>query len=103
VNARDLGLDDASRDTEEQAQNIRPIVGHDRFILVTSAYHMPRSMAAFKKVGLKPIPAPTYHLVKEKQMKDPKDFYPSYMGIYKAEKAMHEYLGLLWLKMKNRT
>jgi hypothetical protein len=36
-------------------------------------------------------------------MKDPKDFYPSYMGIYKAEKAMHEYLGLLWLKMRNRT
>jgi uncharacterized SAM-binding protein YcdF (DUF218 family) len=101
VNARDLVLDEASRDTEEQAQNVRPIVGHDRFILVTSAYHMPRSMAAFKKLGLNPIPAPTYHLVNEKQMNDPKNFYPSSMGIFKAENAIHEYLGLLWLKMRN--
>jgi uncharacterized SAM-binding protein YcdF (DUF218 family) len=102
VNARDIVLDDLSRDTEEQAQNIRSIVGHDRFVLVTSAYHMPRSMAIFEKAGLNPIPAPTDHLVKGRQMKSPEDFYPSSMGLFKAEHAMHEYLGLLWLRMGNR-
>ena len=102
VNARDIVLDDLSRDTEEQAQNTRSIVGHDRFVLVTSAYHMPRSMAIFEKAGLNPIPAPTDHLVKERQMKSPEDFYPSSMGLLKAEHAMHEYLGLLWLRIRNR-
>jgi uncharacterized SAM-binding protein YcdF (DUF218 family) len=102
VNARDIVLDDVSRDTEEQAENIRPIVGQDRFILVTSAYHMPRSMAIFNKAGLKPIPAPTNHLVKERHMKAPEDFYPSSMGFLEAERAVHEYLGLLWLRMRNR-
>jgi uncharacterized SAM-binding protein YcdF (DUF218 family) len=103
VNARDIVLDDVSRDTEEQAQNIRSIVGHDYFILVTSACHMPRSMAIFEKAGLKPIPAPTDYLVKERRMKNPEDFYPSSMGLFKAEHAMHEYLGLLWFRMRNRT
>ena len=102
VNARDIVLDDVSRDTEEQAQNIRSIVGHDRFILVTSAYHMPRSMAIFNQAGLKPIPAPTNHLVKERQVMAPEIFYPSSMGFLKAEHAMHEYLGLLWFRMRNR-
>ncbi|MCG6533894.1 MAG: envelope biogenesis factor ElyC [Syntrophales bacterium LBB04] len=100
VNARDIVLDDVSRDTEEQAQNIRSIVGQDRIILVTSAYHMPRSMAIFNKAGLKPIPAPTNHLVKDRQMNAPEDFYPSPMGLLKAEHAMHEYLGLLWFNMR---
>ena len=102
VNTRDIVLDDVSRDTEEQAENIRSIVGRDRFILVTSAYHMPRSMAIFNKAGLKPIPAPTNHLVKERQIKAPEDFYPSSMGLFKAEHAIHEYLGILWFRMRSR-
>ncbi len=100
VNERDMVLDDVSRDTEEQAQNIRPIVGHDPFILVTSACHMPRAMAIFEKAGLKPIPAPTDYLVKERQKKHPEDFFPSSLGLYKSEQAMHEHLGLLWFRMR---
>ena len=102
VNAGDIILEEVSRDTEEQAENMRPIVGQDRFILVTSAYHMPRAMAIFNKEGLKPVPAPTNHLVKDRQMTAPGDFYPSSLGLMKAERAMHEYLGLLWLRVRNR-
>ncbi len=101
VNARDIILEELSRDTEEEAENIRPIVGQDRFILVTSAYHMPRAMAIFNKAGLKPIPAPTNHFIKERQARAPEDFYPSSMGLMKAEHAVHEYLGLLWFRMRN--
>jgi len=101
VNTGDMVLEEVSRDTEEQAENIRPIVGQDRFILVTSAYHMPRAMAIFNKAGLKPIAAPTDYLVKERHMRAADDFYPSAMGLFKAEHAMHEYLGLLWFRMRN--
>jgi uncharacterized SAM-binding protein YcdF (DUF218 family) len=63
---------------------------------------MPRSIAIFNQAGLKPIPAPTNHLVKERQVIAPEDFYPSSMGFLKAEHAMHEYLGLFWFRLRNR-
>ncbi len=100
VNRTDMLLDDLSRDTEEQARNVSRIVGRDPFILVTSACHMPRAMIIFEKAGLKPIPAPTDYLAKKGQQRRPEDFYPSSLGLYKAERAAHEYLGLLWLKMR---
>ena len=34
-------------------------------ILVTSANHMPRAVAAFRKAGMDPIPAPTEYLARD--------------------------------------
>ena len=86
------------KDTQEEARHIKKIIGEKPFILVTSAYHMPRAMLLFTQEGLHPIPAPT-------------DFYPrkkdSFVRIFQAkqlektEKAWHEFLGLLWLKLKS--
>jgi uncharacterized SAM-binding protein YcdF (DUF218 family) len=51
-----LILEDQSRNTYENAINtarlIRPKPG-ERWLLLTSAYHMPRSMGVFRKAGLK--------------------------------------------------
>lgn len=58
VKQEDIILESRSKDTADQAQLIKPIVGNDDFILVTSAVHMPRSMAMFKKLGMHPIPPP---------------------------------------------
>jgi uncharacterized SAM-binding protein YcdF (DUF218 family) len=102
VPSQDITLDNTSRDTEEQAMRIRSIVGDDTIILVTSAYHMPRSVALFKKLAMNPIPAPTNHMVFKKKSIAPDDFYPSVMGLRKAERAIHEYLGLVWSKMRNK-
>jgi uncharacterized SAM-binding protein YcdF (DUF218 family) len=44
--------------TEDQARLITGIVGSAPFALVTSAYHMPRSVLIFRQFGLEPIPAP---------------------------------------------
>lgn len=86
-------------DTEDQAKLIKKIVGKDKFILVTSAYHMPRSIAIFQKQGMQPIPAPAGHRVKNKQTIDPFMFFPDSGGIEKMEVAVHEYLGLVWAKL----
>jgi uncharacterized SAM-binding protein YcdF (DUF218 family) len=51
-------IEEASKDTKDQARLIKPIVGTAPFVLVTSAIHMPRSMALFEKLGMNPIPAP---------------------------------------------
>jgi uncharacterized SAM-binding protein YcdF (DUF218 family) len=102
VNRNDLVLEKISKDTEEQAKFIKNIVGNDRFILVTSASHMPRSVALFKKVGLNPVPAPTNHRVVEGKRMSPGDFFPSTGGLSKAENAIYEYLCMAWSKIRNK-
>jgi uncharacterized SAM-binding protein YcdF (DUF218 family) len=57
-----LILETESRDTRENAVNTADIFkahGWRNGLLVTSAGHMPRALAAFQKVGLNVVPAPT--------------------------------------------
>jgi len=89
----------AGQDTDDQAALIKNIVGNDKFILVTSAYHMPRSMALFQKQGMHPIPAPAGHRVKNNETTNPFMYFPDSDGIKKMEFAVHEYLGLIWAKL----
>lgn len=96
VNPDDLVLETLSKDTEEQARFAKTIVGKEPFILVTSASHMPRSMALFLKEGMKPIAAPTHYRVLERLSRSPADFLPASGGIGKAENAVYEYLCLYW-------
>jgi len=102
VDAKDLVLESESKDTKDQARFIQKIVGDSRFILVTSASHMPRSLALFQKRGMKPIPAPIGHIVKKRQKITPAMFFPSAGRIEKTERAFHEYLGLVWAKFRGQ-
>jgi uncharacterized SAM-binding protein YcdF (DUF218 family) len=94
-----LILEEFSKDTKDQARLIHRIVEDERFVLVTSAFHMPRSMALFQKSGMKPIPAPTDYLVKERQGVNPGVFFPNADSLCKMERVFHEYLGLAWEKL----
>ncbi|MDD5169636.1 MAG: ElyC/SanA/YdcF family protein [Syntrophales bacterium] len=104
IKPQNLVLEPDSRDTEEEAVLIRKIVGADRFILVTTASHMPRSVALFRKTGLDPIPAPTQFLVTETKGTGihPGAFYPNPRDLVKSGLAIHEYLGILWSKMRGK-
>ena len=104
VDNQNLILETVSRDTEEEAKHIQKLVGINPFILATSASHMPRSMALFRKLGMQPIPAPTNYLVIEKQGEsiDPSQFFPGSIKLIKMEIAIHEYLGLVWAKLRGR-
>jgi len=78
-------------------------VGKDKFILVTSAAHMPRAMGLFRKQGMEPIPAPTDYMAGEREgglrlgM-----FFPSAGSLEKAGSAIHEYLGMVWGKLRSQ-
>lgn len=102
VKPEDLILESESRDTIDEARIIKSIVGNDKFILVTSALHMPRSMGMFKKLGMQPIPAPTGYRMKEKQGISPSGFFPSSEELRKAEGVIYEYLGLIWAKLRGQ-
>lgn len=98
----DVVLESISKDTKDEAMLIQKIVGSERFFLVTSAYHMPRSMALFRKQGMNPIPAPTDHWVKERQKIEPGVFFPNARSLRKAEMAFREYLGQVWAKIRGQ-
>ena len=96
VKPQDISLESDSRDTADEAKIIAGMVGREKFILVTSASHMPRSMALFRKRGLQPIPAPADFLGQESQGFDPSRFFPGARPLGQVETALHEYLGLAW-------
>ncbi|HOW99338.1 MAG TPA: ElyC/SanA/YdcF family protein [Deltaproteobacteria bacterium] len=87
--------EDRSRDTGEQAGYIGPLVKGEPFVLVTSAYHMPRAMALFKARGMSPIPAPTGHYAASPDGLDAFDFFPRADRLSLSEIVLHELLGLL--------
>ena len=98
LNQNDIIIHPKPKDTKEEAIKIKEVLKNTKFILVTSAYHMPRAMMIFKSVGLTPIPAPSDFLIKSKDkiLSLPKSYH-----LYKSKKAWHEYIGLLWLKIKS--
>lgn len=96
VNPQDITLERDSRDTEDEAALIAKMLGNQQIILVTSAAHMPRSVALFKRYGLQPIPAPADYHLKEAKSSDPGRFFPGSGSLSQVEIAWHEYLGLAW-------
>jgi uncharacterized SAM-binding protein YcdF (DUF218 family) len=84
------------RDTREEAIAVAKIVKGKPFILVTSAAHMPRSVALFRHLGLHPIPAPTDYL-----SNDHSHFYKfNYRSLERTSSAFHEYMGLVYSKLR---
>ena len=102
VKKEDIILEASSKNTYEEAKIIKDMIGEEKFILVTSASHMPRSMALFKKLGMEPIPAPTNHLVKESPKMPPQGFFPSVDNIKMVEVAFYEYFALIKEKLAGR-
>lgn len=97
VDPADIVLLEAPKDTQEEAMASKKIIGNQPLILVTSASHMVRASALFRKAGINVIPAPT-----DFQIKRDDDLWqlPSADGLGRSEAAFHEYLGLAWGKLK---
>ncbi len=95
-------LDRLSKDTKDQAINIKEIVKDDGFILITSASHMPRAMALFKNQGLTPIPAPTNHNARKFNAPGPGYYFPNATALRNSERLIHEYLGTMWAKLRGQ-
>ena len=100
VKPQDIRLESRSRDTAEEAKIIAEMIGREKFILVTSAAHMPRAMALFKKRGLQPIPAPADFRAPKRQSSGPVHFFPGTGPLRQTQAAMHEYLGLAWVWLR---
>jgi uncharacterized SAM-binding protein YcdF (DUF218 family) len=99
VNPKDIVLEDRSKDTHDEAVLLRPILGSKPFVLVTSAYHMPRTMGLFRALGMQPIPAPACRYIHNSQKISPGSFFPDMKGIRNSELVFHEVLGIISAKL----
>jgi uncharacterized SAM-binding protein YcdF (DUF218 family) len=59
---------------------------------------MPRSVGVFRKQGLNPLPAPTDYMSRKNYMAI--SYLPSPLHLYYSDLAVHEYLGILWYKIR---
>ena len=81
------------QDTEEEAQLIAPRVLNRNVVLVTSASHLPRAMAYFKKYGVNAIPAPASPSVKDNGQKAWSYYLPHVTKLQQTTGAWYEALG----------
>lgn len=94
-----LRLEERSRNTWENAAFVRERFNTKAPLVVTSAWHMPRAIYSFREHGMEPVPAPTLY------RSDPApplltDFLPSSGGLETSSLALHEYLGLLYYRIR---
>ena len=89
-------LEDKSRNTDENARFTAALVrpeASQRWLLVTSAYHMTRSMGLFEKAGFNVIPYPVAYRTRGGQYGLAWDFDPA-RNINIFSIAMKEWIGL---------
>ena len=96
-------IEDRSRNTIENAQYTRKILEGNpsgSCLLITSAFHMPRALATFRKAGVPCSPWAVDFMYKGKPLHFPEDFFLSPLHLLNSRIAIKEYLGLLVYKIK---
>ncbi|MDY6783553.1 MAG: YdcF family protein [Cyanobacteriota bacterium] len=103
-------LEPDSLNTYQNAVNTRKILQQrdfKRILLVTSALHMPRSLAIFKKQGINAIPAPTDFLVTKLLLDETSsgegfllNLLPEVDRTQRFTKALKEYIGFVIYRLK---
>ncbi len=94
-------VEEESRNTRENAVNSAALLLHEgvgKIILVTHAWHMPRSVAVFEAAGLTVLPGPT-------TFESPEPFrvthlLPSASALGRSAFATHEWLGRAWYALR---
>jgi uncharacterized SAM-binding protein YcdF (DUF218 family) len=100
-----ITLEDKSRDTSENARLTRDIVQpkpNERWLLVTSAYHMPRAVALFREAGFSVEAFPVdYRTRGAADMLRP--FSTLGEGLRRTDTAVREWAGLIVYWITGRT
>lgn len=88
-----------SRNTWENALLVKREISPGRVLLVTSAYHMARSMMSFTKNGINCIAAPTDYK-SQRTGYTLLSFLPGVSNFTSSYRALHEYIGYLYYSLK---
>ena len=100
VAGEQLVVEDRPLDTVEEARYLFPVLQQEPFILVTSALHMPRAMAIFEKLGMRPLAAPTDFVIKVSAVAPPGSYLPSLANFDLSRRILYEWLGDVWSRVR---
>ncbi len=95
-----IKLDSLAASTYYSAVNLRPMLNDKKFVLVTSAGHMPRAMAVFQSQGLAPIAAPTEFISRQNIFAA--QYLPSSRHLIHSDLAVHELLAIFWYQITGK-
>ena len=107
----DIIPESESYNTHDNAINVQKILKAQNFetiLLVTSAMHMPRSMAIFRHLGIKAIAAPTDYHISQLELDEPNrqtesiilSLLPNEERFWLTTQAIREYVGIVVYKLK---
>jgi uncharacterized SAM-binding protein YcdF (DUF218 family) len=100
-----ITLEDKSRDTLENARFTKELVNPrpgERWLLVTSAHHMPRSIGLFRASGF-PVEAFPVDYRTRGAVDLLRPFSPLSDGLRRTDTAMREWVGLVVYRLSGRT
>jgi uncharacterized SAM-binding protein YcdF (DUF218 family) len=98
VSEDDLLIEEESKNTYEGALNLSDNFNDSegrRVVIVTSAFHMPRSVKLYRKAGFDVIPAPT-DFKGSRFIFGLNLFVPSAEGVGRSSVAIYEYISSSW-------
>lgn len=97
--AENIVIENRSRNTWENAEAVRKLLPERTIILVTSAFHMRRSIGMFKKQGFSVLPAPAGYRSQTRHGSFT-DYLPQASALATSSTAIAEYLSLSWYGME---
>ena len=98
-----LLLDNASRTTHDHVRYLAGMLeaeGLDRLLVITSATHMRRAEAVFLRARLEVIPVTTGFTVRSNPRGGMRRFLPSVGALSGSTRAMHEYIGFWFYRLR---
>jgi uncharacterized SAM-binding protein YcdF (DUF218 family) len=104
--ARDrVTIEDKARNTDENARFTAAIVhpeASQRWLIVTSAFHMPRAMGVFEKAGFHPIAYPVSFYTSGRWVDDLSPTFDPLGNLKTFVLALHEWIGLAAYRASGR-
>jgi uncharacterized SAM-binding protein YcdF (DUF218 family) len=113
IPARDILVEGKSQNTYENLVEVRRLLGPKPFLLVTSAYHLPRAMAIARRLQMEAVAAPAMIWTRQHFPPDMHWFEwslkilqsfstPSQARLIYLQRACHELIGYRWYQLLGR-
>lgn len=102
IPAEKILIEDQSLNTKQNAEYVHKLLneyGYNKPILVTSAFHMERSVINFHKENIDVVPYPTDYMVNKKHVFHYNKLAPSAGALYGNYIFLQEWLGILVAKI----
>ncbi len=99
IPARQLIIENQSRNTLENSRAVRKLVKGNRIILATSAYYMRRAVAMFERQKFTVIPAPVYFLTQNRKC-NLTALMPGAFNLMRSSTGIAEWISIAWWHLR---